>query len=112
MPEGTFSVDFYGDTGEKTYVRTFFNMLKTAVSQLEEAKVTLRPEPFYFTRCTNCECVILTNREAGKEIACHECKHEDRTRELRDSELQPTLERVNELFRQVTSNPFFWKLVV
>ena len=93
MPEGTFSVDFYLEPEDERYLEKFLANFENARKAMQ-GKAAFRATPFYFTRCSNCQCTILTNRDRGYRIVCQRCKHEGTTSPLADPRLKPLLDGV------------------
>lgn len=80
----TYSVDYYDNVEDTQYADYFHEHFLQLIRKLEydfgpNNQKELRATPFYFTQCTHCQVIILTNREVGYKLDCQRCQQRHQT---------------------------------
>jgi hypothetical protein len=88
----------------ENYVCSFVDSVKNVLNHSSNPSMSQKPNPYYFTQCEKCGCIILTNRDIGKKLVCmnpHEsCSHYNHTQPLpNDAFMSDVLELVNEHYK-------------
>lgn len=75
LEEGNYSLDFYYPLEAPNYIERFHEVIRTMERQSAPSarEHYLRSTPFFITICTSCNLPIMTNRDAGRSLACRRC---------------------------------------
>jgi len=88
----------------ENYVCLFVGCVKICMNPFSDSIVSQKLNPYYFTQCEKCACIILTNRDIGKKLVCmnpqESCSHYNHTQPLpNDAFMSDVLELVNEHYK-------------